>query len=83
MAYEQRDNSGSLFPNTKRPGKQDADYRGSVKVDGKDFWISLWKKEKDGKPWLSISLTPKVKTENRPAEPKDNLDLYGDSEIPF
>ena len=79
MAYEQLDNSGTLFVNNKkREGKQDADYTGSVKVDGKEYWLNGWKKEKDGNVRLSLSFRPKVQSENKPRqsipwEDDDNL----------
>ena len=56
MAFEQRDNSGGLFANDrKRPDRQDCDYTGKVMVGGVLYWCNLWKKDKDGKAWLSLS----------------------------
>jgi len=36
MAYEQKNNSGSLFRNDKKLTEKQPDYNGTVKVDGKD-----------------------------------------------
>ena len=67
MAYEQRDNSGSLFKNARKEKDTHPDFNGSILVDGKAYWISGWKKKKqsDGETWLSLSVKPKD------AAPKD------------
>jgi len=60
MAYEQKDNSGSLFVNDRKESDNHPDYNGSIMVDGKVYWLSAWKKKsKDGNPYLSIALKPK------------------------
>jgi hypothetical protein len=60
MAYEQKDGSGSLFPNTKKEQDTHADYKGDVKIDGVGYWINGWKKkDKNGNPYLSLSIKPK------------------------
>lgn len=61
MAYEQRDNSGSLFKNNRKEKDTHPDFNGSILVDGKAYWISGWKKKKpsDGETWLSLSVKPK------------------------
>lgn len=67
--YETKEMTGSLLQNQKRPDKQDADYTGSVKIDGKEYWCNLWKGEtKDKKPRLSLSFRPKVASPNKAAE---------------
>jgi hypothetical protein len=43
MAYEQKPDSGSLFPNTRmREGKQDAQYQGSALIGGVNYWVDCW-----------------------------------------
>ena len=77
MAYEQRNNSGSIFRNDKEGGNADwPDYKGKAIIDGKEFWVSGWiKKTNDGKSFMSLSFKPKVKqeTENKPTK-KDPID---------
>lgn len=62
MAYEQRDNSGSLFVNDRRDGeKVNQPHRtGTAMVGGKLYRVAAWeKKTKTGAEYLSISFTPK------------------------
>lgn len=50
-------NSGVLFQNDKDGNEKRPDYKGKLNVNGKDFWISGWKKlSKDNKPYLSLSI---------------------------
>lgn len=42
MAYEQKDNSGSLFKNDKREKDTHAHARGSAVIDGVDYWVDAW-----------------------------------------
>jgi hypothetical protein len=42
MAYEQKDNSGSLFKNDKREKDTHANARGSAMIDGVHYWVDAW-----------------------------------------
>ena len=42
MAYEKRDNSGSMFKNDKKEKDSHPDFTGSATIDGTDYWISSW-----------------------------------------
>ena len=87
MAYEQRDNSGSLFPNDKREKDTHPNLRGSIMVGGVMYWIDAWTKHKaDGTKWLSLAVKPKKSRSEAPsrqaAKPKaDDFDESAD--IPF
>ena len=61
MAYEQRPNSGALFPNRRKEKPSHPDLTGTIEVEGKLFWISAWAKEAktNKEEWLSLSVTPK------------------------
>lgn len=43
----------------KRPGKQDADYNGSINVNGVEYWLNGWIKEGRNGKFISGSLRPK------------------------
>lgn len=61
-------NTGVLFINDRqREGHKDPDRNGSLNVDGVDYWLSGWLKEKNGKKFLSLSVKPK---EAKPAPAK-------------
>ena len=67
MPYEQRDNSGSLWPNDrKREGKQDADFTGSVMIGGKHYWINAWTKQAQRGEYFSLAFKPKTASTNSP-----------------
>jgi hypothetical protein len=60
MAYEQRDNSGSLFKNDKRTDEKHPHYKGTAMINGEEFWISAWMKEgKSGVKFMSLAFQPK------------------------
>ena len=42
MAYEPKDNSGSLFKNDKREKETHANARGSARIEGVDYWVDAW-----------------------------------------
>lgn len=60
-SYETRELSGSLFKNDqKREGKQDADYQGTCKIGGVEFYISAWiNKSKSGATYMGLKFKEK------------------------
>lgn len=72
MAYEQKDNTGSLFKNKEKEHESHADYTGSVKVGGQEFWLNAWlKKSKAGTAYMSLSVKPKQqRAVGRPGQPQ-------------
>jgi uncharacterized protein (DUF736 family) len=56
MAYEMKNNSGSLFKNDKKETEKHPDYKGSAKVNGDEYWVSAWlNKSKEGTQYLSFN----------------------------
>jgi hypothetical protein len=55
-------NRGVLFKNEDKRDERDADYRGNVNIDGKEFWLDAWIKEakKDGRKFMSLRVKPKM-----------------------
>jgi len=61
-------NRGALFKNIKKESDKHPDYKGSLNVDGQEFWLSSWLKvSKSGEKYMSVSVTPK---EQQAAKPK-------------
>lgn len=57
--YEQKNNSGSLFNNDKCGNQNKPDFKGTLVVDGKHYWISAWEKvSSKGTNWISLSVEP-------------------------
>ncbi len=65
MAYEQKNNSGSLFVNKFKEKETQPDYKGSLMVEGVLYDLAAWSTTaKSGVQYLSIKVsTPKVKEE--------------------
>jgi hypothetical protein len=62
MAYQQRDNSGSLWVNDKKTEDKHPDRTGSLMVNGEEYFIDGWLKETStGKRFLSLSVKRKNK----------------------
>jgi uncharacterized protein (DUF736 family) len=72
-------NRGALFRNDKKESERHPDYRGSINVNGEEFWISAWLKEsKSGTKYMSLSVTPK--DEQRAAPVVADI---ADDDVPF
>lgn len=60
-------NRGALFKNERKEQESHADYRGSLNVDGTDYWVSSWiKTSKNGQKFMSLSVKRKDGTADRP-----------------
>lgn len=81
QGYQQKDNSGSLFRNDRKESDKHPDYKGNAKIDGVDYWISAWLKEKNGQKYFSFSFQPKQQQQgnSRPAAKSS----HNDEDIPF
>ena len=81
---EKRDMSGALFKNDKKEKDSHPDYTGNAMIDGKEFWISAWLKEANGKKFFSFSYKPKDAAA-KPAPTKQPAfeDRLADDQIPF
>lgn len=60
MEYDNT-NRGVLFKNDKKESDKHPDYKGSyTDGSGSEHWLSAWiKMDKNGKPFMSLSTTPK------------------------
>jgi uncharacterized protein (DUF736 family) len=68
MAFEQRDNSGSIFRNEKKEKENHPDYKGSCMVGGVEMWMSSWLKVgANGTKFMSFSFQPKEQQAQQPA----------------
>lgn len=90
MAEFDNTNTGVLFKNDRKAQPTHADWNGSVNINGEEFWLNAWVKEKkgDGSKFFSLSVRPKegatpmkAKPAAAPARRPAMADL--DDEIPF
>jgi hypothetical protein len=80
MPYDNT-NRGALFKNTDKKNPKHADYRGSLNVNGEEFWLDGWINEaRSGARYLSLSIKPKKKSE---AEKKANAGIDFNDETAF
>ena len=79
---EQRDNSGVLFANDKREKESHPNYKGNIRVDGKDYWISGWIKEGKNGKFMGLAVSPKEEQTQPQSKPKAKIEDMDDS-IPF
>lgn len=58
MAYEQRDNSGTLFKNEKRTTDKHPNATGTAMIGGVTYRVSAWTKDGAKGKFQSLSFTP-------------------------
>jgi hypothetical protein len=87
MADYDNTNRGALFKNKRKEQPTHADWTGRINVDGQDYYLNSWTKEKDGDKYLSISVKPVVAKEAAPARPvaraTPRVHAELDDEVPF
>lgn len=85
MSYD-KTNSGILSRNDRKEKDTHPDFTGQINVEGTDYWLNGWVKErKDGSgKFFSLSVRRKDAPRNEPArnEPKAEPDPFDDA-IPF
>lgn len=68
MAYEHKENNGTLFPNNRKRKETDPDFTGSINVNGVLFWINAWDGQtKAGARRLNVKVNEhQVQSQNAP-----------------
>lgn len=85
MSEYDNTNSGVLFTNDKKETSKHPDLRGSINVDGVEYWMSGWfsYKKSNGEKYIQIKLNPKdsnySKQTNSRNEPDDPFGGMGTS----
>jgi uncharacterized protein (DUF736 family) len=67
MADFDNTNRGALFSNDRKQTEKHPDFKGTVNVGGKEFWISGWKKTGSKGDFISLSVEPKEASAGTPA----------------
>ena len=76
------DNRGSISKNKRKEQDKHPDYRGSATIEGKQYWISAWIKQKDGESFLSMNYQIKEEQASKPQQAKSKSN-YDDDDMPF
>jgi uncharacterized protein (DUF736 family) len=80
MSYEMNDDTFTLFKNDEKQNEKQPDYKGKIKINGKERPIAVWIKEaKNGRKYMSgkvsdYKMPEEVKRAAAP-EPEFNDDL--------
>ena len=86
MTYD-NSNSGILSRNDRKEQPNHPDFKGQINVNGVDYWLSGWVKERNDKSgkFFSLSVKPKELAKAKPATPAPAGSGFDDmdSDIPF
>ena len=83
MAYDET-NRGTLSRNTRKTEDKHPDFSGQINVDGVEYWLSGWTKERKDGSGRFFSLSVRRKDEAPKPAPKPEPGIAGmDEDIPF
>lgn len=84
------DNSGALFANDKREKDTHPTHTGMATINGVDYWVSAWVKEKNGRKYFSMAYKEKDHQGATKAQTKAAYNVqkpepagFDDSGVPF
>lgn len=86
MSYDNT-NSGILTRNDKGDNPSRPDYRGSINIDGVDYWLSGWIKvgregtKLAGEKYMSLSVKAKDQQQSKPARGGTGFEDMPDSDV--
>lgn len=86
---ERKDGTGALFINDRRTNNNAPEYKGSIMINGVEYWLSAWLKQGQKGKYLSLAAQPKEQrdTVRIPKPPLNRVnvpqDLNDDLDIPF
>ena len=84
MAWEQRDNSGSLFKNEDKTEDKHPHAKGTALIGGVEYWVSAWTKEGKNGRFQSLAFKPKEEAKaNSEARKRMEKAVDDDSDLPF
>lgn len=93
MAFQHKNNTGSLFKNDRKESERHPDYTGTIIVDGVSYWLSAWVKGGANGKFFSLAVKAKdggkgadkstPQQQSNPARRGSMKDALLDDEIPF
>lgn len=89
MSEYDNNNRGVLFKNDNKETDKHPDYKGRIDINGQEYWLSAWIKERRGtnQKYMSLSVGDRVEPKEPPHQDTVITDISDDpidlSEIPF
>jgi hypothetical protein len=86
MTQYDNTNRGQIWPNDRKEKDTQPDFKGSINVEGEEYWVSAWKRKPDANPKApSLSFSIQKKDEQAPEQPPAASGAAGDGfdDIPF
>ena len=91
MTQYDNTNRGSIWGNEKKEKDTHPDFKGSINVEGVEYWLSGWKRKPDANPKapaLSFSIqrkdsVPNTETRDDPFSDSPQAAQVDDDQIPF
>jgi hypothetical protein len=72
-----------LFKNDKKETSNHPDYKGNIRVNGQEYWLSAWIKEGKNGKFMGLALSPKEEQGQAPQAKSSKKIEDMDSDIPF
>lgn len=89
MAYDNT-NRGAMWPNGDKLTERHPDFKGSLDVGGRQYWVSGWRRKENANPAApAITFTIEAKQQDREMrdeekrEPTSPVDYSFDYDLPF
>jgi hypothetical protein len=83
MAWETKNNSGSLFRNNRKEQPNHPDHTGTALIDGVEYFINAWVKEGKNGKYFSFSFRPKNPPAEKARPDESSAAAFIDDQIPF
>lgn len=77
MSYDNT-NKGTIAKNPRKEADTHPDIKGSINVDGRDYWLDGWQKtnSKDGSKFYSLTVKPKEARSSAPQNHRQDRTSY-------
>lgn len=89
MAYDNT-NRGAMWPNCDKASEKHPDFKGSLNVDGREYWVAGWRRKENANPAApAITFTVEAKQSEggvhreEKREPTSPVDYSFDYDLPF
>ena len=85
MTQYDNTNRGQIWGNDKKETDRHPDFKGDINIEGKEYWLSAWKRKPDANPKapaLSFSVQAKDAPQAAPAQPAQPSNFV-DDDLPF